>query len=63
MGGTAVACKNGVCPSIFAVGWHGGGDVLMGQYILAYGWHDGRVQERHKSIHFGVCGGMEVVML
>jgi hypothetical protein len=29
---------------------------------LAYGWHGGRVQEWYKSIHFGVWGGMEVVM-
>jgi hypothetical protein len=27
------------------------------------GWQGGRVQEWYKSIHFGVWGGMEIVML
>jgi hypothetical protein len=31
--------------------------------ILVYGWHGVGVQEWHKSIHSGVWGGMEVVLL
>jgi hypothetical protein len=58
-----VACKNGTRPSILALGGHGGGDALIGLSLLAYGFHGARVQELYKSIHFGVGGGMEVVML
>jgi lactam utilization protein B len=58
-----VPCKTGISTSNLAYGWHGGGDDLVGSSSLAYGWHGGRVQELYKAIHFGVWGGMEVVML
>jgi hypothetical protein len=51
--GMAVACKNDARLSVYAYGWHGGCDVLIGPSILEYGWHGDRVQEWHNSIHFG----------
>jgi hypothetical protein len=62
MGVMVVAFKIGLCQYILAYGWQGESDVLIGPSILAYGWHGGRVQDCYKSIHFGVCGAMEVVM-
>jgi hypothetical protein len=41
---------------------HRSSDVLIGQSILSYGRHGGRVQEWYKSIHFGVWGGMKVMI-
>jgi hypothetical protein len=63
MGGMAVECKNGISPSILPIRWHGGIDALIGPSILPYGRRGGRVQEWNKSIHIGVWGGIEVVLL
>jgi hypothetical protein len=63
MGGMAVACKIVISPSILTCGWHGGSDVLIGPSISAYGWHGARAEEWYKCIHFGVWGGMEIVMV
>jgi hypothetical protein len=63
MGGMAIAYKNGISPSVSECEGHGGSYVPIGPSTLTYWWHGCSVQEWHKSIHFGVWGGMEVVML
>jgi hypothetical protein len=49
-------------PYILAYGSPGDSDVQVGPSILAYGWRACRVQDSHNFFHFGVWGGMEVVM-
>jgi hypothetical protein len=61
-GGMAVACKNGISPTVLAYEWHGGTDVLIAPSILAYGWRRGQVKKLYKSIHSDLWGGMELVM-
>jgi hypothetical protein len=62
MGGMVVACKNGIRPPILTYRWLGESDVLIGASIFAYGWHGGRIQECSNFIHFGVWGGIELMM-
>jgi hypothetical protein len=49
----AVACKNDISPFMCLMDGNGGSGILICPFILAYGRHGCRVQERYKAIHFG----------